>query len=212
MSTGYNAINFKNKDIDRFANNFSEKKDKDYSGRRNVFGQTKDKVTTREKSTDRSGKVTEKTITTKTRSISPNRTAVYNGLDVTKRSKKGYNPVLRPGGQITQQGKAKTVRTARLDKFLEKNPEYKVIDGTLKTKVKTDTKTYSDPKLKLKKGQTFVSKAPQIFERTSRTSKKGKVAEAREYQAKSLPRKIIQSLPVAGFAIPLKKNGYYKEK
>lgn len=212
MSIEYDSINFKNKDIDKFSTKFGEKDDKDYSGKRNIWGQTKDKITTREKSTDRSGKVTEKTITTKTRSISPNKTAVYNGGDVTARSSKGYNPVLRPGGQMTQKGKAKTVRTERLDKFLEKNPEYKVADRTLKTKVKTDTKTYTEPKLKLREGQDYVSKSPQVFEHTSRTSKKGKVAEAREYQAKSLPRKIAQSLPVAAFLAPLKKGGYYKER
>jgi hypothetical protein len=158
--------------------------DKDYTGRRNIWNQEKNRATTREKSTDRTGKVTEKKITTKTRTVSPRRTVVTTGGSVASpASKKGYNPIINPGGKIVQEGKIKTIRNKRVDRFLEKNPGYKVGDRNLKTKVKTETKTYNQ-------------KYPdRVFEYKTRTSKKGRLGAAREYQAKSIPRKILQSVP-----------------
>jgi hypothetical protein len=182
----------------------TEGPDKDYSGKRNIWNQQKDKVTTRESSTDRQGKVTEKKITTKTRTISPKRTVVTTeGSVASPKNKKPYN-WFNPGGKLVQEGKAKTIRTKRVDKFLEKNPEYKVGDPVLKTKVKEEVKRY-------KPGQ---SNAPQTF--TTKSSKKGRVAVAREYQAKSIPRKIVQSLPAAITGIMTygvaSRRGLYNEK
>ena len=151
--------------------------DKDYSGRRNIWNQEKNKVTTRTKETDKRGKVTEKKITTKTRTISPKRTAVYTGGNVSK-----TGPGFPSLGYLIQEGKAKTVKTKRLAKVLEKHPEYKVADRKLKTKVREDVKTYTPGS----------KNAPHNY--TTKKSKKGIVANARASQAKLLPKKIIHGL------------------
>jgi len=157
--------------------------DKDYYGKRNIWGQEKNKVTTRTKETDKRGKVTEKKIVTKTRNISPKRTTVSRTGSVDKpASSDEYNPLFRPGGKVVQEGKAKTIRTKRVEKFLAKHKDYTVGDRNLKTKTKTETKTY-------KPG------SPSVNTSTNKKTKKGRVAVARSYQAKTIPRKIVQSLP-----------------
>ena len=155
MSTGYNAINFKNKDIDKFATKFgkdnggleknkvdySKQKNirydpsKDYTGKRNILGQQKSRVSTETETVNKKGKpgVTKTLTTTKTRSISPNRTAVVGpGRTVSSKSRGSDHKY------YTQKTKVKTVKNKNLDEFLEKNPDYKVTDGNLKTKTRTE--------------------------------------------------------------------------
>lgn len=150
MAIDYNAINFKNKDIDKFSAKFGgdngdpkknkvETKDfqgteyrpwKDYSGKRNIFGQEKSRATTFE--VDDKGN--EIVTTTNTKSISPNRTAVVGpGRAISSKSRGSDHTY------YTQKTKVKTVKNKNLDEFLEKNPDFKVTDGTLKTKKRTQT-------------------------------------------------------------------------
>ena len=107
------------------------KPEKDYKNKRNILGQRKSRVSTVSTSDDG----TKNTYTTtKTKSISPNRTAVAGpGRTVSSKSRGSDNRY------YTQKTNVKTVKNKNVDKFLEKNPGYKVTDGTLKTKTKTVT-------------------------------------------------------------------------
>jgi len=157
MAIDYNAINFKNKDIDKFSAKFGgdngdPKKsgesgdeyypknirfnpDKDYSGKRNILGQQKSRVSTEKDTVNKDGKpgVTTTLTTTKTKSISPNRTAVEGPGRVVSSKSRGSDHKY-----YTQKTKVKTVKNKNLDEFLEKNPDFKVTDGNLKTKTRTE--------------------------------------------------------------------------
>ena len=108
---------------------------KDYTGKRNILGQQKSRVSTETETVNKKGKpgVTKTLTTTKTRSISPNRTAVVGpGRVVKSKSRGSEHSYLKP------KAKVRTVKTKNLDKFLEKHPGYKLTDGTLKTKTRTE--------------------------------------------------------------------------
>ena len=98
-------------------------KDKDYSGRRNILGQEVSRVSNRSENDYRSGRQFNTITTTKTKSISPNRTAVE-------------------GPNRKHKMEVRTVKTKNLGKFLEKNPKYKVNEDRL-VKKKTTTENVS---------------------------------------------------------------------
>jgi hypothetical protein len=109
---------------------------KDYSGKRNILGQQKSRISTEEDTVNKVGKpgVTTTLTTTKTKSISPNRTAVTGPGRVVKSKSRGSDHTY-----YTQKTKVRTVKNKNLGEFLKKNPGYKTTDGTLKTKTKTQT-------------------------------------------------------------------------
>jgi hypothetical protein len=111
--------------------------DRDYENKRNILGQQKSRTSTHDwevgdAEKNSMAKFNFVTTTTKTKSISPNRTAVVGpGRTVSSKSRGSDHKY------YTQKTKVKTIKNKNLDKFLEKNPGYKVTDGNLKTKTKT---------------------------------------------------------------------------
>ena len=92
----------------------AENPNKDYKGRRNIFGQVKDKQTniTTERDNKRGTTTTRKEVV-KTRSISPKRTIVVKSGNTTK-NEPGYI------GQFKSKGDVKAVKTKNLNKFLKR--------------------------------------------------------------------------------------------
>lgn len=146
MATGYNATKFgRNNKVDYIKEkNIRFNPDKDYSEKKNILGQQKSRVSSSSETINKVGKpgITYTFTTTKTKSISPNRTAVTGPGRLIKSKSRGSDNVY-----YTPKTKVRTVKNKNVDKFLEKNPNYKVTDGTLKTKTRTEKEIYDKGEL-----------------------------------------------------------------
>jgi|688.fasta_scaffold633463_2 hypothetical protein len=168
----------------------------DYRGRRNIFGQVKDKQTniTTERN-DKRGTTTTRKEVVKTRSISPKRTVVVKSGSTTE-APLGYKGIFKSKGDV------KAVKTKNLDNFIKRkggkytpssNPNQRVLVTKKDIEVKKTTDAFRTKKKELEKAAKNNSTVMDL-ERTN-TMKGTKIErnplnKTRIYKAKQLPKRV----------------------
>lgn len=217
MAIDYNAINFKNKDVDKFTKVTpqAENPNGDYRGRRNIFGQTKDKETNITTTRDEDkGKTTTRKEVVKTRSISPNRTVVVRSGKTTE-APIGYI------GQFKTKGDVKAVRTKNLDNFLERkdgkyvpssNPNQRVLVTKKNIEVTTKKDAFATKKKAVensRKNNNTITDNERTNTMEGKRVERSALNKTRVYKAKQLPKRIAIGAQNAAMALGI-ANEYRK--
>jgi len=173
----------------------AENPNKDYRGRRNIFGQVKDKQTniTTERN-DKTGKTTTRKEVVKTRSISPKRTVVVRSGSTTK-NEPGYI------GQFRSKGDVKAVKTKNLDKFLKRkdgryapssNPNQRVL-VTKKdievTKKRDAFATNKKAQENARKNNKTILDSDKVNTMSGKKVERSALNKTRAFKAKQLPKR-----------------------
>ena len=184
----------------------SENPNKDYRGRRNIFGQVKDKQTniTTERDNKRGTTTTRKEVV-KTRSISPKRTVVVRSGNTT-------NPELGYKGIWKSKGDVKAVKTKNVDKFLKRkdgkympssNPNQRVL-VTKKdievTKKRDAFATNKKAQENARKNNKTILDSDKVNTMSGKKVERSALNKTRTYKAKQLPKRVavgIQNAVVA---------------